>query len=129
MNQLDEEQKNRYINDVLYQDISLFFPMSSRNSLRKSRLRTNKILFNTINIENSIDILWDKIDALQKTATSIQTMLLKSEIKYQKQKIKLQIEAKLQPDEEDSSKPLLLSEDYADILNLEDFEKITSKKD
>lgn len=106
-----------------------FFPMSSRNSLRKSRLRTNKILFNTINIENSIDILWDKIDALQKTATSIQTMLLKSESKYKKQKIKLQIEAKLQPDEEDSSKPLLLSEDYADILNLEDFEKITSKKD
>lgn len=129
MNQLDEEQKNRYINDVLYQDISLFFPMSSRNSLRKSRLRTNKILFNTINIENSIDILWDKIDALQKTATSIQTMLLKSEIKYKKQKIKLQIEAKLQPDEEDSSKPLLLSEDFGDILNLEDFEKITSKKD
>lgn len=121
--------KKRYINDVLHQDISLFFTMSSRNSLRKSRLRTNKILFKTINIENSIDILWDKIDDLQKTATSIQNLLLKSEGKNKKQKIKLQIEAKLKPDEDDSSKPLLLSEDYADILNLEDFEKITSKKD
>ena len=120
--------KKRYINDVLHQDISLFFTMSSRNSLRKSRLRTNKILFNTINIENSIDILWDKIDALQKTATSIQNLLLKSEGKNKKQKIKLQIEAKLKP-EDDSSKPLLLSEDYADILNLEDFEKIPSKND
>lgn len=103
--------------------------MSSRNSLRKSRLRTNKILFKTINIENSIDILWDKIDDLQKTATSIQNLLLKSEGKNKKQKIKLQIEAKLKPDEDDSSKPLLLSEEYGDILNLEDFENITSKKD
>lgn len=103
--------------------------MSSRNSLRKSRLRTNKILFKTINIENSIDILWDKIDDLQKTATSIQNLLLKSEGKNKKQKIKLQIEAKLKPDEDDSSKPLLLSEEYGDILNLEDFEKITSKKE
>ncbi|KAK8840389.1 hypothetical protein M9Y10_000751 [Tritrichomonas musculus] len=103
--------------------------MSSRNSLRKSRLRTNKILFKTINIENSIDILWDKIDDLQKTATSIQNLLLKSEGKNKKQKIKLQIEAKLKPDEDDSSKPLLLSKEYGDILNLEDFENITSKKD
>lgn len=129
MNQLDEEQKKDISMMCSIKTYHFFLTMSSRNSLRKSRLRTNKILFKTINIENSIDILWDKIDDLQKTATSIQNLLLKSEGKNKKQKIKLQIEAKLKPDEDDSSKPLLLSEDYADILNLEDFEKITSKKD